>query len=117
MKKQELVAQLEAAKALTSVVSIDQVIALIQQLEEKVLLNNESFDKIMDVVDKAIGNLYSSDIVDFDNAEFDLYHNTIVLASVPINTNRIVAAIRETMENIFEESDDMMYGLRNQACI
>ena len=36
MKKEQLVAQLEAAKALTSVVSIDNVIALIQQLDPEV---------------------------------------------------------------------------------
>jgi hypothetical protein len=125
MKKVELVAQLEAAKALTSVVSIDNVIALIQQLEaEQVktktfLLNMESFDKVMDIVDKTMSNLDTRDIVDFDEAEFEIlpYNNTIVLTDVPIDTYRIVEEIREAIENIFEESDDIMYGLRNQACI
>jgi RNA binding exosome subunit len=113
MKKEELVAQLEAAKALTSVVSIDNVIALIQQLDaEQVetktfLLNEESFDKVMDIVDKAINNLHRRDLVDFDDAEFELnYNNQVELTDVRIDTDRIVDEIREAMENIFEETED-----------
>ena len=113
MKKAELVAQLEAAKALTSVVSIDNVIALIQQLEpEQVesktfLLNEESFDKVMNIVDRAVNNLDSRDIVDFDDAEFELnYNNQVELTDVRIDTDRIIDEIRESMENIFEETTD-----------
>ena len=111
MKKESLVAQLEAAKALTSVVSIDNVIALIQQLEpEQVetktfLLNEESFDKVMDIVDKAVNNLRTRDLVDFDDAEFELnYNNQVELTDVRIDTDRIIDEIRESMENIFEET-------------
>ena len=113
MKKESLVAQLEAAKALTSVVSIDNVIALIQQLEpEQVesktfLLNEESFDKVMNIVERSINNLSSSDVVDFDDAEFELnYNNQIVLTDVRVDTDRIIDEIRESMENIFEETAD-----------
>ena len=113
MKKAELVAQLEAAKALTSVVSIDNVIALIQQLEaEQVesktfLLNEKSFDKVMDIVDNAVSNLRTRDIVDFDGAEFELnYNNTIELTDVPVDTDSIINDIREALENIFEETAD-----------
>ena len=113
MKKESLVAQLEAAKALTSVVSIDNVIALIQQLEpEQVetktfLLNEESFDKVMDIVDKAVNNLRTRDLVDFDDAEFELnYNNQVELTDVRVDTDRIIDEIREAMENIFEETTD-----------
>ena len=113
MKKAELVAQLEAAKALTSVVSIDNIVALIQQLEaEQVesktfLLNEESFDKVMNIVDRAVNNLDTSDVVDFDDAEFELnYNNQIELTDVRIDTDRIIDEIRESMENIFEETTD-----------
>jgi hypothetical protein len=113
MKKEELVAQLEAAKALTSVVSIDNLIALIQQLEaEQVetktfLLNEESFDKVMDVVERSINNMHTRDLVDFDDAEFELsYNNVIELTDVRIDTDYIVNEIREAMENIFEEGVD-----------
>ena len=113
MKKAELVAQLEAAKALTSVVSIDNVIALIQQLEpEQVenktfLLNEESFDKVMGIVERSVNNLHTRDIVDFDDAEFELnYNNTVELTDVRIDTDRIIDEIRESLENIFEETAD-----------
>jgi RNA binding exosome subunit len=113
MKKESLVAQLEAAKALTSVVSIDNVIALIQQLEPEqiesktFLLNEKSFDKVMDIVENAVGNLRTRDIVDFDDAEFELnYNNTIELVDVRIDTDSIVNNIREELENIFEETAD-----------
>ena len=115
MKKAELVAQLEAAKALTSVVSIDNIVALIQQLEAEVeirlvesktfLLNEESFDKVMNIVDRAVNNLDSRDIVDFDDAEFELsYNNVVQLTDVRIDTDRIIDEIRESMLNIFEET-------------
>jgi RNA binding exosome subunit len=113
MKKESLVAQLEAAKALTSVVSIDNVIALIQQLEpEQVesktfLLNEKSFDKVMDIVDNAVNNLHTRDLVDFDDAEFELnYNNTIELTDVRVDTDNIINNIREALENIFEETVD-----------
>jgi len=113
MKKAELVAQLEAAKALTSVVSIDNIVALIQQLEaEQVesktfLLNEESFDKVMNIVERAVYNLDTRDIVDFDDAEFELsYNNVVQLTDVRIDTDRIIDEIRESMENIFEETTD-----------
>ena len=113
MKKESLVAQLEAAKALTSVVSIDNVIALIQQLEpEQVenktfLLNEESFDKVMDIVDNAVNNLRTRDLVDFDDAEFELnYNNQVELTDVRVDTDNIINNIREALENIFEETAD-----------
>ena len=113
MKKESLVAQLEAAKALTSVVSIDNVIALIQQLEpEQVesktfLLNEKSFDKVMDIVDNVVSNLRTRDIVDFDDAEFELnYNNQVELTDVRVDTDYIINTIREELENIFEETAD-----------
>lgn len=113
MKKESLVAQLEAAKALTSVVSIDNVIALIQQLEaEQVesktfLLNEKSFDKVMDIVDNAVNNLRTRDLVDFDDAEFELnYNNQVELTDVRVDTDNIINNIREALENIFEETAD-----------
>ena len=121
MKKAELVAQLEAAKALTSVVSIDNIVALIQQLEaeqvERIviqvdesktfLLNEQSFDKVMDIVENAVNNLRTRDLVDFDDAEFELnYNNQVELTDVRVNTDCIINEIREELENIFEETAD-----------
>ena len=113
MKKESLVAQLEAVKTLTSVVSIDNIIALIQKLEpEQVesktfLLNEESFDKVMNIVEKAVCNLDERALVDFDDAEFELdYNNTVRLTDVRVDTDNIIDEIRSALENIFEETED-----------
>ena len=113
MKKESLVAQLEAVKTLTSVVSIDNIIALIQKLEpeqvesKSFLLNNESFDKVMDIVEKAVCNLDERALVDFDDAEFELdYNNTVRLTDVRVDTDNIIDEIRSALENIFEETED-----------
>ena len=112
MKKAELVAQLEGAKALTSVVSIDNVIALIQQLEEAQASKTETritaklFDKIVDVVEDSINGLRGREIVDFDSAEFELdYNNCVSLTDVSIDTDNIYNEIRERLEMAFDIDD------------
>ena len=108
MKKETLVAQLEAAKALTSVVSIDNVIALIQQLEETKIvtktefkLTPEMFDKIMDVVEDAVNG--ANNLVDYDSAEFELdWNNRINLTNIDVDTDSIIEEIRCEMDRHFE---------------
>ena len=79
-----------------------------EQVESKTfLLNEKSFDKVMDIVDNVVSNLRTRDIVDFDGAEFELnYNNTIELTDVPVDTDSIINDIREALENIFEETAD-----------
>jgi hypothetical protein len=112
MKKAELVAQLEGAKALTSVVSIDNVIALIQQLEEAQAVKTESritaklFDKIVDTVEDAISGMRSSHAVDLSSAEFELdWNNCINLTDISLDTDYIYNEIREGLENAFDIDD------------
>jgi hypothetical protein len=113
MKKETLVAQLEAAKALTSVVSIDNVIALIQALEEtKIVTRTEfkmtsaMFDKIMESVENAV-NSASYKIVDVDSVEFELdYNNRISVTDVPVDTDTIVDEIRGELDCQFEIVED-----------
>ena len=114
MKKAELVAQLEAAKELTSVVSIDNVIALIQQLEETKIvtrtefrLTNSMFEKIMDTVTNAVDDLPNTHIADVDSAEFELsYNNQIELTNVEIDREAITGAISYEIDRCFEILDD-----------
>jgi flagellin-specific chaperone FliS len=112
MKKAELVAQLEGAKALTSVVSIDNVIALIQQLEEAQAVKTESritaklFDKIVDTVEDAINGMRTSHAVDLSSAEFELdWNNCINLTDISLDTDYIYNEIREGLENAFDIDD------------
>ena len=109
MKKETLVAQLEAAKALTSVVSIDNVIALIQALEEtKIVTRTEfkmtpaMFDNIMETVENAVNGI-SDEIVDRDGVEFELdYNNCIIVTDVPVDSGTIIDAIRSELDRDFE---------------
>jgi hypothetical protein len=114
MKKADLIAQLEGAKALTSVVSIDNVIALIQQLEETKIvtrtefrLTNSMFEKIMDTVTDAVDDLRNTQIADIDSAEFELsYNNQIELTNVDIDREAITSAISSEIDRCFDIIDD-----------
>jgi hypothetical protein len=113
MKKEQLVAQLEAAKALTSVVSIDNVIALIQQLEETKIvtrtefrLTHTMFEKIMDTVTDAVDDLRDSQIVELDSAEFEInYNNQVELTNIQVDREVITDAIRDEIDRCFEILD------------
>ena len=112
MKRNELVAQLEAAKALTSVVSIDNVIALIQGLEEETpqpkgfSFTPSQFDMLMDKIEEAVGNIDRRELVDRSSAEFELdWNNCISLNDVDIDTNYIYNTIREELEELVEEEE------------
>ena len=99
MKREELVAQLEAAKALTSVVSIDNVIALIQQLDPEVIVEKQVnltpavAGQIAAEIEKVL-DYNSSDLVDTDSAEFELdYDNKISLTGASIEIYRVMEHI------------------------
>lgn len=114
MKKADLIAQLEGAKALTSVVSIDNVIALIQSLEpevriEKVLgMSEELAEEVANKIERSLD--YNSDrFVDVDSAEFELnYRNEISLTSVDIDVREIMDHVTASLEAfIIEEDEDV----------
>ena len=116
MKKENLIAQLEAAKAMTSVVSIDNVIALIQQLEaevqvEKVFgITQELAEDIANKIERCL-DYNSGNFVDKDSAEFEInYNNTIELTNVDIDVREIMAHITETLEEFVEEEDEETDG-------
>jgi hypothetical protein len=112
MKKADLIAQLEGAKALTSVVSIDNVIALIQQLDpevrvEKVLgMSQELADEIAEKIERSL-DYNSSSLVDYDSAEFELsYRNEITLTSADVDVREIMDNVTATLESFVIEEDD-----------
>ena len=111
MKKETLVAQLEAAKALTSVVSIDNVIALIQQLEaevqvEKVFgITQDLADDIANRIERCL-DCNSHDLVDKDSAEFELnYDNRIELSNVDVDVREIMSHITASLEEFVIEEE------------
>ena len=112
MKKADLIAQLEGAKALTSVVSIDNVIALIQGLEaevrvEKVLgMSQELAEDIAEKIERVLDN-NSSDLVDMDSAEFEMnYDNRVELNSVEASVREIMTHVSDVLDNFVIEEDE-----------
>ena len=112
MKKADLIAQLEGAKALTSVVSIDNVIALIQQLDpevriEKVLgMSQELAEEVAEKIERCL-DYNSSSLVDYDTAEFELsYRNEISLTSVDIDVREIMAHVTASLESFIIEEEE-----------
>ena len=113
MKKSELIAKLEGAKEVTSVVSIDLVLAALGMLEEpNPVVKPESritaklFDRIVDIVEDSLNNMRSGHAVDLSSAEFELdWNNCICLTDISLDTDYIYNEIREQLENAFDIDD------------
>jgi hypothetical protein len=112
MTKENLIAQLEGAKELTSVVSIDNVIALIQSIEPVVVvekefkLTPELAEEIANKIERSL-DYNSRDLVDIDSAEFELsYDNRIELNCVEVNMREIMDHVTASLENFVEEPAD-----------
>ena len=112
MTKETLVAQLEAAKALTSVVSIDNVIALIQALEPVVVvektfsLTQELADEIASRIERCLDN-NSGDFVDTDSAELVMnYDNKVELESVDLYIDNIMGHVTNCIDEFVCEVEE-----------
>jgi hypothetical protein len=112
MKKENLIAQLEAAKALTSVVSIDNVIALIQQLEAeqkevKVLGITEDLASILtDKITRAL-EMNSDEFADRGSAQFEIgWNNQLELTEVDIDVYEIMRHVEAVLEEFVIEEED-----------
>jgi len=112
MKKEEVVKQLETARALSSQVDIDKVIALINQIEPE-KQSGISFDDAQNILDKIERALdyAGDDLVNKDSAEFIInYGNTLELDRVDINIDDIMEHIKDAIDEfvIVEEDDDIV---------
>ena len=95
MKKEELVAKLEVAKEVTSVVSIDLMLAALGMLEETkpTGITQELADEIANRIERCLDH-NSNDLVNKDDVTFNInYGNTIEVDDVYID-------VYETMEHI-----------------
>ena len=112
MTKENLIAQLEGAKELTSVVSIDNVIALIQSIEPVVVvekefkLTPELAEEIANKIERSL-DYNSRDLIDVDSAEFELtYDNRIELNCVEVNMREIMDHVTASLERFVEEPEE-----------
>lgn len=110
MTKETLVAQLEAAKGLTSVVSIDNVIALIQSIKdpEPVVIparrefNADLIERIADEIENAL-DYNCGELVDKDTAEFSMnYDNRVELDRVEVDVREIMDHVKAKLDLILE---------------
>jgi hypothetical protein len=106
MKKEEIVQQLEAAKALTSQVDIDKVIALINQItvQPQMGITQALVDEVSQRIEKALD--YNSDnLVHLDSAELNLdYDNRIEVTRIDVDVPSIMDHVVASFEEyIIEE--------------
>ena len=117
MKKEQLIAQLEGVKVLSTQVDIDKVIALIQQLEteKKGGLTQELAEEIAERIERTLDN--NSDLVDCDSAEFSLnYDNRIELDNADINVSEIMDHVCSCLNRfVTEEEEDGFVAANNEA--
>ena len=112
MKKENLIAQLEGAKALSSQVDIDKVIELIQQLEAeqkqvKVFgITEDLAATIGDKIQRALD--YNSDtLIDKDSACFEInYDNRVELTEVNIDIYEIMSHVEAVVAEFVLEEDE-----------
>ena len=114
MKKNELIAKLEGAKELTSVVSIDLVLTALGMLEEETpqpkgfSFKPEQFEMLMDKIQNAIDCMDRRELVDKDSAEFELdWNNTISLNDVGVDFDYVYNSIREELEELVEDEEEV----------
>ena len=117
MKKNELIAKLEGAKELTSVVSIDLVLTALGMLEEETpqpkgfSFKPEQFEMLMDKIQNAIDCMDRRELVDKDSAEFELdWNNTISLNDVGVDFDYVYNSIREELEELVEDEEETEEG-------
>jgi phosphoglucomutase len=110
MKKENLIAQLEGAKALSSQVDIDKVIALLDQLEPEIVVETKlgiTVDLAEEIANKIERSLdYNSDeFVDTDSAEFELdWNNVIRLNRVDVYVDNIMEHVTATLDGFVVEA-------------
>ena len=109
MKKEQLIAQLEGVKVLSTQVDIDKVIALIQQLETetKAGLTQELAEEIADQIERSLDYNSLNDLVDCDSAEFEInYDNRVELIAADVNVSGIMDHVTACLDEFIKEQQD-----------
>jgi hypothetical protein len=108
MKKETLVAQLEAAKSVTSVVDIDKVVELIKSLEvpKVTTLSSELVEEISKRIESCLDH-NSEDLVDKEQVTFDIsYGNQLEVEDVYVDVYKIMEHITAILEEYESDEDD-----------
>ena len=106
MTKETLVAQLEAAKSLSSQVDIDKVVELIKQIETPTLFTQELADEIAGKIERCLDN-NSDDLVNKEDATFDIgYGNVIEIDDIQIDVYEVMRHIIEVIDDFVSEEEE-----------
>ena len=110
MKKEELLAKLEVAKEVTSVVSIDLIISALNELEEtqpktKIGLTQELADEIANKIERTL-DYNCDDLVCKDEITFEIvYGNQIEVDEAQINVGETMEHITAVLDGFVIEED------------
>jgi len=110
MKKEELVAKLETAKEVTSVVSIDLMLAALGMLEEtqpkiKTGLTQELADEIANRIERTL-DYNADDLVEKDGITFEIiYGNQLEVDNAQINVGETMEHITAVLDGFVIEED------------
>ena len=112
MKKENLIAQLEGAKALSSQVDIDKVIALLQQLEPEQTqvkvagISRDLVETIGSRIERVL-DYNAGSLVDMDSVCFELnYDNRIEVTDACVDVHEIQSHISAVLEEFVIEEDE-----------
>jgi hypothetical protein len=119
MTKAELVAKLEGAKELTSVVSIDLVIAALGMLEEPkpatTTISSELFDEMTEAIRRSL-DYNTNELVDTDSAEFSLnYNNQIELERIDVDVDQIMSHVDAVLDQYISIAEDEEDEFKEEA--
>jgi hypothetical protein len=108
MKKEELLAKLEVAKEVTSVVSIDLIISALNELEApkaKSGITQELADEIANRIERCLDR-NCDDLVDKENITFEIvYGNQLEVDEAQINVYETMEHITACLEEFVVEED------------
>ena len=109
MKKEELLAKLEVAKEVTSVVSIDLIISALNELETpktKSGITQELADEIANRIECCLDR-NADDLVDKENITFNIaYYNQLQIDEAQIDVSETMEHITACLEEFVVEEDE-----------
>jgi len=111
MKKEELLAKLEVAKEVTSVVSIDLIISALNELEApkaKPGITQELADEIANRIELCLDR-NADDLVDKENITFNIaYYNQLQVDEAQIDVSETMEHITACLEEFVVEEDEVV---------
>ena len=116
MKKEELVAKLEVAKEVTSVVSIDLMLAALGMLEETkpTGITQELADEIANRIERCLDR-NCDDLVDKETVTFEIvYGNQLEVDEAQINVYETMEHITACLEEFVVEEEDLYVAAYNE---